>query len=380
MTTLKMWDINIVALIILVFIFINANNRSDKAFVLNRLFLALLKINILMILIEIFGWVFNELPGFANLVLNNGFNVLLYILAPLAPSIWALYVHYQIFSDESRLEKIKRHLLIPFICSGIVSILSVVTGWFFYVDAQNIYHRGSYFWIYVLYIYGLFIYSLLLILLSKKRLDKKNYYYLMLFYLPPVIGTLIQTFCYGTSYNWIGMMLSLLIIYFYLQDRGLITDYLTGAYNRRQLDGYVKAKVKNSPEKSAFSAIMFDLDHFKEINDTYGHDKGDEALKDAVTIIRKCLRQNDFVARVGGDEFVAILDIQSEELLKQAVNRICDALCAFNAKNDRLYDLSFSMGYATYDAQSYANLEDFFRKIDKLMYQDKKTKQQMKAE
>jgi diguanylate cyclase (GGDEF)-like protein len=202
-------------------------------------------------------------------------------------------------------------------------------------------------------------------------IEKKYFLSLLLFFIPPTIGTLIQTNVYGVSYNWVGMALSVLIIYFNIQNRGLNTDYLTGAYNSRQLDAYTKSRIKSGGEESSFSAIMFDLDNLKEINDTLGHDTGDEALKDTVSIVRHSIRENDFVARVGGDEFVVILDIRDAAELERTKNRIEENIAAFNAEGGRSYNISISYGSAVYDIKSGVELQDFFKQLDALMYKEK---------
>jgi hypothetical protein len=107
-----------------------------------------------------------------------------------------------------------------------LSILSLFKGWYFSVDAQNIYHRGNYFLVHVAFSYILIIYSFFFVLLNRRNLEKKYFLSLLMFFLLPTAGSIIQVFDYGVSYNWVGMMLSLLIIYFNIQNRGLNTDYL----------------------------------------------------------------------------------------------------------------------------------------------------------
>ncbi|MGI5849854.1 MAG: diguanylate cyclase [Christensenellales bacterium] len=236
--------------------------------------------NIALIVVDILGWVFNGLPGTLNRVCNTGFNLLLYIVVPAAPSLWVLYTNYQIYQDNNRMKTPKRILITFFVLNALISIANIFFGWYFRVDAQNIYHRGDYFWVYPVYNLSLIVYTFIFILINRRLIEKKLFFSLLLYYPPQIIGILIQTFSYGVSYNWTGMMLSLLIIYFNIQNRGLNTDYLTGAYSRRQLDQYAKARVRNITDGNPFSAIMFDLDGLKQINDHFGHDIGDEALKD----------------------------------------------------------------------------------------------------
>jgi diguanylate cyclase (GGDEF)-like protein len=374
MATLKTIDSSITSFIILIIIYINAYNRSEKVFMHYQLFIDLIRINMILIIVDTLGWVFNGLPGVWNIVGNTGFNLLLYIIVPMAPSLCVIYTDFHVFRNENRIRKLKRVLRAFLAINAAISILSLATGWFFTIDAGNIYHRGEYFEVHVAYCYLLIGYAFFSVLLNRSLIEKRFYYSLLLFFLPQTVGTTIQMFFYGVSYNWTGMMLSLLIIYFNIQNRSLNTDYLTGVYNRRQLDEYINAKIRNSMEGKSFSAILIDIDEFKSINDRFGHETGDEALKDAVSILRKSLRLNDLIARFGGDEFVVILDISSREMLEQAVKRIADNVEDFNNDSQKPYKISFSMGYDVYDVNSKLKPDDFFNHIDMLMYNNKKSR------
>lgn len=374
MVTLKTMDSSIISFIILVFIYINVYNRSEKVFMHYKLFIYMIQANMALIIVDILAWVFNGLPGNLNLIYNTGFNLLLYILVPVAPSLWVIYANFHIFRDENRIIKVTRVLMVFIAVNAVLSVMSLFTGWFFRVDAGNIYHRGEYFWVHVTYSYLLLVYSFFYVLVNRSLIEKRYYYSLLLFFIPQTIGTSMQMLFYGVTYNWTGMMLSLLIIYFNIQDRGLNTDYLTGVYNRRQMDGYINGKIRNSSDGKSFSAILIDLNDFKSINDKFGHETGDEALKDAVSILRKSMRLNDFVARFGGDEFVVIMDINSRERLEQAVERITNNIEEFNKSSLKPYKISFSMGYDIYDYNSKLKLDDFFNHIDMLMYSNKKSR------
>lgn len=372
MTTLKTLDSSIISLIILIFIYINAYNRSERMFMHYRLFMDLVRVNILMLIIDYLGWAFNGLPGSLNMFGNTVSNLFLYSLAPLPPMLWIIYTDFLVFKNEYRISKIKRVLVSLFVVNAFISVLSIYTGWFFSIDALNIYHRGNYFFVHVAFCYLLIIYAFLTVLLNRRFIEKRYYYSLLLFFLPMAVGTVLQVFFYGVSYNWSGMMLSLLIIYFNIQERGINTDYLTGVYNRRQLDGYINAKIRNCSENKTFSAVLIDINDFKSINDNFGHQAGDNALKEVADIIRRSLRRNDFVSRFGGDEFVIIMDIDDPMLLKQAIDRIQDGIKRYNESHERSYNISVSMGFSVYDIKSEMKAEEFLKHIDNLMFNDKK--------
>ncbi|GGA49334.1 GGDEF domain-containing protein [Pelagibacterium lentulum] len=93
------------------------------------------------------------------------------------------------------------------------------------------------------------------------------------------------------------------------------SDSLTGLLNRRAFEEQMQA-VLDKPEQDSFCLILLDIDHFKHVNDQYGHAVGDEALRACACVFRKTLRANDVVARIGGEEFAAMLEnIRREEAL-----------------------------------------------------------------
>ena len=87
-----------------------------------------------------------------------------------------------------------------------------------------------------------------------------------------------------------------------------LTDPLTGAYNRRALDTFLKSRLSESSRHGIpVSCIMFDIDHFKNVNDSHGHHVGDIVLKDISELVRGLCRQEDALIRYGGEEYLVIL-------------------------------------------------------------------------
>ena len=101
-------------------------------------------------------------------------------------------------------------------------------------------------------------------------------------------------------------------------------DALTGAYNRGALRKVAKGKLEKLGENSNAAFVIFDLDKFKEVNDTYGHQKGDQVLCTLVQTIHKVFRSDDLVCRLGGDEFAVFLEgVGDEMLLLSKAREIC---------------------------------------------------------
>lgn len=214
---------------------------------------------------------------------------------------------------------------------------------------------------------------------SQKQLDKRYFFSLIFFAIPPLVGTIIQIFVYGISFALSGVVLSLLIIILNVQNQSIYTDYLTGVGNRGKLEAVLEEKINTSSPNRTFSLIMVDVDNFKMINDTFGHSIGDKTLKIFTELLKKSIRSKDYITRFGGDEFCLILDISEENSLEKAVYRIRQNVAAYNETSDLPYQLSFSMGYAVYDYFSKLNAEEFLKQVDLLMYQNKSAKGQGKA-
>ncbi|MFH1217289.1 MAG: sensor domain-containing diguanylate cyclase [Pseudomonadota bacterium] len=149
-------------------------------------------------------------------------------------------------------------------------------------------------------------------------------------------------------------------------------DFLTGLPNRMTFHDRLEQTLKQAHREGHQAGLMFlDLDRFKEINDTLGHDSGDTLLKNVARWLRDCVRQSDTVARLGGDEFAVILDNLHD--LQDAVNTAERILAAFSKpvllRGKEIYS-SPSIGIALYplDAQS---IENLLKNADIAMYQAK---------
>ncbi|MGV8025010.1 MAG: diguanylate cyclase domain-containing protein [Anaerolineaceae bacterium] len=330
MVTLRTFDSNIVALLVLFIIYVDARSHLEVKFTLYNLFMNLVRLNIVLIVINLITWIVDGHFGFWNELFIDTSNLALFVIEPLASALWIMYADYLVFHDENRIQKQRKILSIPIIMNALASIMSLFTGWFFRIDEQNIYHRGDLYWVHMLLCVILMLFPFTFIFRNKKKVSKKHFSSLIIFIIPIAVGTTLQVLYYGVTYLWTGMTLSLLIVYLSIQERESSMDFLTEVFNRKQLDHYIKNKINVSKKQKPFSTILMDLDKFKEINDRYGHDIGDEALQDTVKVLRKCLRQNDFLARYGGDEFLLILDIDTPQMLKMAVQRIKTGFADFN--------------------------------------------------
>jgi diguanylate cyclase (GGDEF)-like protein/PAS domain S-box-containing protein len=146
-------------------------------------------------------------------------------------------------------------------------------------------------------------------------------------------------------------------------------DALTQLPNRRLFRDRLEQTIKTAKRESApFALMLIDLDHFKEVNDTLGHDAGDFLLVDAAQRILHCVRESDTVARMGGDEFVVILpDIDAVASIERIAQHIIDRLAApFLLGEERAF-ISASIGITLYPADA-DDIETLMKNADQAMY------------
>ncbi|MCE6980333.1 diguanylate cyclase [Pseudomonas frederiksbergensis] len=147
-----------------------------------------------------------------------------------------------------------------------------------------------------------------------------------------------------------------------------ITDELTGIYNRRHFMSSLEHLVDTGKRYAAgFSLIMLDLDHFKSINDRFGHDVGDVVLKETCALIRQRLRASDVFCRIGGEELAILCPFTSQENAEQLANVLCQSLASHEIAIAGRVTASF--GVATWNTDLVA--EELLRRADQASYSAK---------
>lgn len=145
-----------------------------------------------------------------------------------------------------------------------------------------------------------------------------------------------------------------------------LTDALTGLANRRHLEQFMQAAVKREERfGETFSLIMLDIDHFKRINDVYGHDVGDAVLCHTAKLMCDAVREIDLAARVGGEEFVLVLAAMDLQAAVNCAERLRSQLVAMRPPSLQ-EDMSASFGVVQYYLA--ADLAGLLKQADKALY------------
>lgn len=146
------------------------------------------------------------------------------------------------------------------------------------------------------------------------------------------------------------------------------TDALTNINNRAMCEKFFQERDIHMPA----TVINFDLNHFKEVNDQFGHSVGDELLVAFAGILQENYRNNGFVGRMGGDEFIVVLDNNRKEYVEKTLTSLQNRIQQWNEKQHRDYVISAAYGYCSNtEGQANSSLWDLYKVSDQKMYENK---------
>lgn len=382
MEVINLLQVNLFPFLTLLILFLNMKKSSRNILFDQKIFLKLTAFTLLMLSLDMLKILIVGETSLDLINLNYLISTLILVLTPIPALLWTFYADYKIYEDTSRIDEKVWLAIIPIIINTTLIIMNLTSGplkgMIFQINKNNIYSRGPYFVIVLVITYAYLFFTLIHIIKNQKKISEKIYIPLITFIIPPTIGGLIQYFYPFIRVIWLGLSLSIVIIYISIQNTKLYIDPLTGLFNRRKMNMYLENILKDNKNK-IIGGIMIDLDDFKSINDTFGHREGDRALSHVSNILKENFRKDDFIARYAGDEFLVILKINQVSELQAIVDRLKTNIENFNNKNLTPYRIQLSIGYDVFYADSPLTSEWFVNHVDKLMYQQKESKKLIKA-
>ena len=293
---------------------------------------------------------------------------------------WLCYVETALESKFIKTKYLKHIAAIPVLIVMAGIIASTFNGLFFYVDENNVYHRGPYVLIHVamchFYTVVTSVHALVKSLRCKVFLKAKEYRILSMFLIFPLVIGIIQIIAPAIPSVSVGVTLAFLFVYIDLQNLLISVDTLTGLNNRNQLMRYLSARIRSDADKDCLYVFMLDVNKFKKINDSYGHVEGDMALVRCANALKAANKNSkNFIGRYGGDEFIIIAELNHEEEAERLCSDVRQALIAECVRDGIVYDLSFSFGYVKYD-KSYKTMQAFIAAADEKLYEEKQRRAQ----
>ena len=213
-------------------------------------------------------------------------------------------------------------------------------------------------------------YTWIKLILSWNTFDREAILELFVISIPVAAGGIFQTFFPEYPTFWSGSVVSQIVVFFNLLSGHSVKDTLTQLGNRRELRHDWKT-FNARTRKPILGGLLIDIDHFKGINDTYGHSVGDEALVEVAQILQRSRHSKDGLYRLGGDEFFVLVELDHEEESELIKKRIEENCAYVNQKQFYPFSLSLSIGVACLEQPTTSSLDEFLASIDQKMYEEK---------
>lgn len=276
--------------------------------------------------------------------------------------LWNSFIIFHLYGETAKTRRKVKILSIPAIIMSLVTLINWFVPLVFTIGSDNIYRRTPLAYVFsfisVLYIlYSAYVH------ITFKHKKNINFFPISVFLLPVLIGYLAQTFFYGFATGWVGVTIGLCNAFMSVQKESAYVDNLTGLLNRAYL-------FDAQFYESMHGGMMIDINQFKEINDTFGHDAGDQALREVASILSEATTENGTAFRYAGDEFLIFVEDTGKDALMCIKSKILLELDKINSMPNRRYILSLSFGFGEYDPDN-EDFDEFVKKMDKNMYLDK---------
>lgn len=360
-------QVNILSLFILSMLIFHCYVKLDRRKLSNKIFLDTSCVIFLIISIEIITVLING-SSHINIYINKLFSTLFFLISPIPLYMWDKYLYIQI-------EKIKKinilkvkYFKMPLFINTVLLIINLKFNIIFSIDKNNFFQNEKF--SIIPFLIGTFYYISIYIFLVKHKHTIPNdiYIFISIMYIFPFTASVLELFIPELLLTWGSITTVLIFSYILLQQELFETDPLTGAFNRNFFNSFVSKTNKFTMNLSKLGAINIDLDEFKSINDTYGHKVGDDVLKNFVLLLNKAFKKKSKIIRMGGDEFIIIIENTSNEEIISHIRFLNIITEVYNSVNK--YPIKFSYSYCIY-SNDFNDIYDFFDHIDNKMYQNK---------
>lgn len=341
---------------------------------LRNIFCSLLVFLLAAIISDLAFLLFDGIPGRLANSFRYLFSVLHYLFQTLSCYYIMILIDYMAFKRKYRSGKIIRIACIVIIIYALIHLFSYIVEVFFHIDlVNNFFYRESHFYFRLVAGYSPLLFVLGKIFLFRsafKRSQATMFFILLTFF---ILGSAFDFLFIEARLVWPLETAALLYIYFFIVQSFMFIDPLTETGNRLSFNEFID-RLSRFPTGESWAIVMIDMDHFKQINDTLGHQEGDNALGYMAEIIKSCISKDDFAIRYGGDEFVLATKVEkdtAESVIAKLMNEIQILINIFNEREICPFKLEISYGYDVYTADGKQSMEEFLSHIDSLMYKNK---------
>ncbi|MFA7105725.1 MAG: GGDEF domain-containing protein [Candidatus Izemoplasmatales bacterium] len=364
----------IYAIAILITILVSGKYQPQENYMAEKRFRQITILTLFMLLLDITHEHLNGIPGVFNAIILNIASILIFAVPSIIGLVWMSYLRRMLYRKPMVYDRWYLIVLIPFVLNIVLSILSVFLPIYFSIDSSNVYTRDGLYLLSIVLQYFYIIVPIFIVISKRNRINDNKFFPLIFFPVPPMIGGLIQAFNYGLLLIWPMLSLSLVILYIFVQSRMITIDYLTGLMNKGAFETYIENVNVVNKKGKYLSVTVIDLDGLKNINDNYGHLVGDDALSHFAENLMNSFGRNDYIARIGGDEFVVLKYVENKDEIQAALDNLNSSLEKISKVKSFPTEISFSHGSAIYDNSIYSSVKGLIEDVDRMMYESKAKK------
>ena len=309
-------------------------------------------------------------------------NLMIYLGYSCMAILWFIYTEYMLKRKYIQTANGQILAAIP----GLIGCAIVTLAFFikkgYYLEESGSVVNGLVFYIMIMIPFGYLIIaslrSMFLAFSKEGYVDSSLYISVGSYAIPIVISGGIQLTTWRRNFLCYGVMVAMIYVYITYLESKIYMDPLTQINNRNNLNHYLNRSLKNISRSEKLYVLMLDIDRFKDINDMYGHQAGDNALIKLANVLRSVCNDSlrHFVARYGGDEFIIVASVDSENDIKNIIDSIRSKLSELCETEKISYKLDVSIGFALWDPDHMDSIQHLISAADDALYENKNKRKQ----
>ncbi len=296
---------------------------------------------------------------------------------------WFWFLYCEIVQGNTKILSWSRFVVaaVPFLTAIIILVIGVFTDYLFMIDDSG-YLEYGFLYAFLLsipfgYLLSSSIKSFYRAYTSNRYYDHSLYIAMGVFPITPMACGVLQAFFLTVPIMCYGATAAVLLLYLTATENRISKDPLTKINNRQEMNRYLSQKMKSRTQKMDLYLLILDVDHFKGINDRYGHVEGDRALvtvAKALEISCSDAKNRAFLSRFGGDEFIVVMEAENEQQIQEAAELIRENITKLNEESGAAFTLEACIGYARYDFDNPVTITQLIAQADEKLYEMKKNR------
>lgn len=279
-----------------------------------------------------------------------------------------LFVRCHLYGEILDWIKERWYLFAAQILLSLILLINLFVPLVFRIDEANVCQRGVLQPLYYLCAIYCMVVAMVMVHSFSRNAGVVQFFPIHIFVIPVILGIVVQFSLDGVTIVWPMVIIGLVGVFMSMQNDLAYIDSLTKLNNRAYFDHLISDTIDNSHRKVGI--IMADIDHFKRINDDFGHSEGDRALIEYAAILRRSIGDRGIAIRYAGDEFIIIQNTDDQWQIEQTVKKLYSLCDKYNQTAGKPYELTASAGCGIYDHDS-ETFDDFIKRIDKFMFEQK---------